>query len=138
MYDRAREVEEALAAGRRALAALEEAAKSLDSAKRWGVWDILGGGLVSSAVKHARLGDARESLVPARAELAAFSRELEDVREVASLDLGISDAAVVFDIAFDNVITDLMVQSQIDKAADRVDEAIRQVRDAIGRLEALR
>lgn len=138
MYDRAREVEEALAAGRRALAALEEAAKSLDSAKRWGVWDILGGGLVSSAVKHARLGDARESLASARAELAAFSHELEDVREVANLDLGISDAAAVFDIAFDNVITDLMVQSQIDKAADRVDEAIRQVRDAVGRLEALR
>ena len=138
MYDRAREVDEALAAGRRALTALEDAAKSLESAKRWGVWDILGGGLVSSAVKHARLGDARESIASARAELAAFSRELEDVREIASLDLGISDLAAVFDIAFDNVLTDLMVQSQIDKASDRVGQAIRQVRAAVGRLEELR
>ena len=41
MYDRAVEIDEAIAAGQRALDALAEAADSLDSAKRWGIVDIL-------------------------------------------------------------------------------------------------
>jgi hypothetical protein len=138
MYERSREVAEALSAGRRALAVLEEAEESLDSAKRWGVWDILGGGLISSAVKHARLSDARRDLAAAREELAAFSRELGDVREIHGFDLGISDLAALFDIAFDNVLTDLLVQSQIDDAADRVEETTRRVRVAVDKLETLR
>ena len=50
MYDRAVEIDEAIAAGHRALDALAEAADSLDSAKRWGIVDILGGGFVTSMV----------------------------------------------------------------------------------------
>ena len=49
MYDRAVEIDEAIAAGHRALDALAEAADSLDSAKRWGIVDILGGGLITAS-----------------------------------------------------------------------------------------
>ena len=66
MYDRAVEIDEAIAAGHRALDALAEAADSLDSAKRWGIVDILGGGFVTSMVKHSRLGDANRELARAR------------------------------------------------------------------------
>ena len=43
-----REVREAVAAGRRALASLEEAADALDSASRWGLFDLVLGGPISS------------------------------------------------------------------------------------------
>ena len=66
MYDRAVEINEAIAAGHRALDALAEAADSLDSAKRWGIVDILGGGLITSVIKHSRLGDANHALADAR------------------------------------------------------------------------
>ena len=64
MYDRAVEIDEAIAAGHRALDALAEAADSLDSAKRWGIVDILGGGFVTSMVKHSRLGTPTASSRP--------------------------------------------------------------------------
>ena len=74
MYDRAVEIDEAIAAGHRALDALAEAADSLDSAKRWGIVDILGGGLITSVIKHSRLGDANYELARAREEIRAFTQ----------------------------------------------------------------
>lgn len=138
MYDRTREIDEAIAAGRRALAALEDAADSLDSAQRWGVVDILGGGLLTSVVKHSRLGDANRALAEARAQIAAFAREVDDVRGLEGINANVSSVNALFDIAMDNAVADIMVQKELSDAADRVDEAIRKVGEAVRRLEAAR
>ncbi len=138
MYNRVKEIDEAIAAGQDALAALDDAADSLDSAKRWGVVDILGGGLLTSVVKHARLGDANRSLAEARAAIARFTNELADVRELAALNANVSSWNAFFDIACDNWLADILVQKEISDAADRVDEAIDKVKEVLRRLEAAR
>lgn len=138
MYDRRREIEEAIAAGREALEALEDAADSLDSAKRWGIVDILGGGLITSVIKHSRLGDANHSLADARVALARFSAELDDVRDVAGLTAEVNRWNAFFDIACDNWLADIFVQKEMSDAADRVDEAIETVKRAVRRLEDAR
>ncbi len=138
MYDRVKEIDEAIAAGQRALDALRDAADSLDSAQRWGIVDILGGGLITSVVKHSRLGDANHALGIARQEIMAFSSELADVRELAGLNAKVSSVNAVFDIAFDNALADLLVQKDISDAADRVDKAIEKVEEALRRLKAAR
>lgn len=138
MGERYREIDEAIEAGREALAALEDAADSLDSAQRWGIVDILGGGLITSVIKHSRLGDANHALADARAAIARFSRELADVRELEGLNAYVSGWNAFFDIAWDNALADLLVQKEISDAADRVDDAIAKVREAVRRLEAAR
>ena len=138
MYDRAKEIDEAIAAGHEALAALRDAADSLDSAKRWGVVDVLGGGLLTSVVKHSRLGDANRALAKARSAIRRFTQELADVRELADLNANVSSWNAFFDIACDNVLADLLVQKEISDAADRVDDAIDKVKEAVRRLEAAR
>lgn len=138
MYDRAKEIDEAIAAGHEALAALRDAADLLDSAKRWGVVDVLGGGLLTSVVKHSRLGDANRALAKARAAIRRFTQELADVRELADLNANVSSWNAFFDIACDNVLADLLVQKEISDAADRVDDAIDKVKEAVCRLEAAR
>lgn len=138
MYDRLREIEEAIAAGKEALEALEDAADSLDSAKRWGIVDILGGGLITSVIKHSRLGDANHSLADARVALARFSAELDDVRDVAGLTAEVNRWNAFFDIACDNWLADIFVQKEMSDAADRVDEAIETVKRAVRRLEDAR
>ncbi len=138
MYDRAKEIDEAIAAGHEALAALRDAADLLDSAKRWGVVDVLGGGLLTSVVKHSRLGDANRALAKARAAIRRFTQELADVRELADLNANVSSWNAFFDIACDNVLADLLVQKEISDAADRVDDAIDKVKEAVRRLEAAR
>ena len=138
MYDRRREIEEAIAAGKEAFEALEDAADSLDSAKRWGIVDILGGGLITSVIKHSRLADANHALADARVALARFSAELDDVRDVAGLNAEVNRWNAFFDIACDNWLADIFVQKEMSDAADRVDEAIETVKRAVRRLEDAR
>ena len=45
-YNHQKEIREAINAGKRAKASLNEARNKLNSAKNWGIFDILGGGLI--------------------------------------------------------------------------------------------
>lgn len=133
--------EEAIRTGKEALEALEDAADSLDSAKRWGVVDILGGGLITSVIKHSRLGDANHALTGARVALARFCDALGDCRGVAgiaALTAEVNRWNAFFDIACDNWLADIFVQKEMSDAADRVDEAIETVKRAVRRLEDAR
>lgn len=133
-----REVREAVAAGRRALASLEEAADALDSASRWGLFDLVLGGPISSLAKHARLGDAREALERARADLYAFTRELSDVRGIEELRVNVGGVASVLDVLVDNPFVDLYVQKRISDAEDNVAAAITATKTVLARLESAR
>ena len=134
MQDRKKEIDEAIEAGRKALQALDEAVEKLGSAKRWGIWDIVGGGLVSSLVKHSRIDDARELLQQARNELESFSDELDDIQE----NLPEFDLVSTFDIVFDNVFADILVQEKVKETAWEVDKTRTRVKDAVDRLCELR
>ena len=61
-YDHIKECREALDAGNRALDSLKNAKSCLDSARNWGIWDMLGGGLLSGLMKRAKISDAEEQI----------------------------------------------------------------------------
>lgn len=132
------EVREAVLAGRRALESLQEAADALDSASNWGLFDLLAGGLLTSVVKHARLGDARDALERARADLYDFTREVSDVSAIESLRVDVGGVASALDVLADNPFVDLYVQKKIDDAQEAVEAAIAATRAVLARLEALR
>ena len=87
MYNRDLEIREAIDAGERALLSLRDAKNSLGSARGWGIVDMLGGRGLSGLIKHVKIGDARNSLSQAKADLTYFSRELADVRDIQGLDI---------------------------------------------------
>ena len=62
MYDHAKEIREARAAGERALDCLYAARDQLSSARNWGVVDLLGGGLISGLMKHSKLENAEAEI----------------------------------------------------------------------------
>ena len=136
--DERREVAEAIAAGRRALASLEEAADALDSASNWGIFDIFLGGGLTSAMKHVRINKAQTALGEARAYLLAFTRELADVRAIEELRVDVSGLLTAVDIFVDNPFVDVFVQRQIDDAQDNVQAAIGATKTVLARLESLR
>lgn len=123
-------LERARAAGTRALQSLDEAADQLDGARNWGLLDILGGGLLTSLVKRSRLDGASEAVERAQRDLEAFARELRDCSGVTGVDLRRNDMLELFDIVFDNSITDLFVQS-------RIEDARADVRRARARVQAI-
>ena len=56
---------------------LEQALDELGSARGWGLWDILGGGLISTLVKHGHMDDAESHIREAKRLLtdeAAYHR----------------------------------------------------------------
>lgn len=129
--DMAREIREARTAGIRALNSLRRAQKHLDSARGWGIWDMLGGGLVSGLIKHSKLSDAQQCVEEARYDLEAFRQELADVNLP---DVQIDDFLTFADFFFDGFLADLLVQSRINDAREQLERACRQVEDVLRQL----
>lgn len=135
---RRRELDEAMAAGRSAHSHLEAAATSLSSADNWSGYDIwLGGGAISSAVKHGHLDDAAAHVRRAQQALDRFGRELADVSVPLQVDLMVSPTTTALDILFDNLFTDLSVGRKIARAEAVVWRNLRAVRVAWQRLVQL-
>ena len=123
-----RQIEEALTAGQAADAALAQVEDSLGSAQNWGVWDMLGGGLLATAVKHSRVDDARSEAHAAQQALASFRRELKDVDvNFDAAGIGIDGFARFADYFFDSLIVDWVVQNRISESLTAVQRTRSQV-----------
>ena len=136
MYNRDREIREAINAGERALSSLRDAKRSLGSARGWGIVDMIGGRGFSGLMKHVKVGDSRNSLNQAKADLDRFSRELSDVRDIQGLDIEIGNFLTFADFFFDGFFADIMVQSKIRQAQDKIDDAIDQVESLLRKLRS--
>lgn len=129
----AREVREARAAGIRALNSLRRAERHLDSARGWGIFDMLGGGMISGLIKHSKIGDAQQCVEQAQYDLQAFRRELADVRlPNVQIDGFMSFA----DLFLDGFLADFLVQRRINEARAQIETACRQVEDILRQLPA--
>ena len=134
-YDYQKECREAIDAGNRALNSLKNAKACLDSARNWGIFDMLGGGLLSGLMKRSKINDAQNLMNRARQDLQAFSRELGDVHMSGQLDVEINDFIGFADLLWDNFLVDWMMQDRINNARSQVDEVIGRVEQIVGRLQ---
>jgi prefoldin subunit 5 len=132
-----KELSEALQAGREVSSSLEQVLDSLESAKSWGTWDMLGGGLLSTAVKHSRIDDAREGIHDVRTKMSQFKRELADVRGRVELKIDIGEFETFADYFFDGLIFDWIVQSKIVESLERAKGAHEVIARAIEELANL-
>ncbi len=133
-YDYEKERQEAIVAGERALDSLEKAQNCLDSARGWGIYDILGGGLISSLIKHGRMDKAEEYLSEAKYDLRQFENELRDLDEFENINLDTQDFLGIADLIFDGLIADVAMQSRINDARAAVNRAIHRVEGILNRL----
>lgn len=134
MYDKEKEINEAISAGERALSSLREAERYLDSASNWGVVDIFGGNMLSGLMKHSKIEKATQAMDRAKYDLRAFQNELNDVHDIADMNVNVGDFMTFADFFFDGVIVDFMVQSKINDARQRVKDAIRRAEDILQQL----
>ena len=128
--DAKREINEAVVAGERALKSLRAAKSKLDSARAWGIYDMLGGGFLSSVMKHGQIGKANEWMEQANADLRHFAKELQDVPgEYLHIQTG--DLISMLDVFCDNFFSDIMIQSRINDARSRLDQVINRVQETV-------
>lgn len=139
-----RELREAMHAGDAVLKEVNGVIGSLRSAQGWGAWDLLGGGLISTAIKHSRVNDARDSVHRVQQKLMVFSRELKDVdpylKSGVAIDIG--GFASFADYFFDGLIADWIVQSRIKNSLenavlqrDKVDNILEVLKHTLEKSE---
>jgi len=132
-----RELEEAITAGNAVLAEVNGVIDSLRSAQNWGTWDLLGGGLISTAIKHSKIDNARDSVHRVQQKLMIFLRELRDVdpnlKSGVSIDIGAF--ATFADYFFDGLIADWVVQSRIKNSLANTVLQRNKVIDTLGVLQ---
>lgn len=121
------EIQEAIDAADRALYSLNRARDSLLSAKGWGIFDMFGGGFISTWVKHSNMNAAEKSLADVQAALRAFSEELDDVDEMIDMSFSNADLLTFADYFLDGLFADFLVQGRINDAIRNVDNTINQV-----------
>lgn len=133
-----RELNEAISAGEQAKHTAEEILDSLSRASGWGVMDLLGGGLVSTFLKHNRLDEAQRLMPLFQEQLRRFRTELGDVPVSADFQVNIDGFARFADYFFDGFLADLFVMSKVKNAQKQVEGIKMQIETILDRLYMLR
>lgn len=131
------EINEAIAAGERALDSLERAQEKLNSARSWGIFDMLGGGFITDMIKHSRMEDASRYMEEAKHDLKIFQRELRDVQVPTEFRMEVGGFLTFADFFFDGILADYMVQTKIAEAREQVADAISRVRHLLDELKRM-
>nr|WP_300005856.1 hypothetical protein [Tissierella sp.] len=129
-----KEVKEAIVAGEKTLNSLKGVKEKLQSAKSWGTWDMLGGGLISNIGKHSAIDDANKIAKDVQDNLSSFKKELSDVNEFTDIQVNLSSFASFADFFLDGIFADWFVQTKINNSLDNVKEAIKKIQDIVNDL----
>ncbi|MBB6733663.1 hypothetical protein [Cohnella zeiphila] len=136
---RLREIDEAVSAGERARTRLDSVREKLGSAKNWGTYDMLGGGMISTAIKHNRIDEARSMMHEAQHSLRLFEKELRDLSWTSGAgDADIGGFLTFADYFFDGFLTDWIVQGRINEALEKTDSGRIELGRQLSRLESER
>lgn len=132
------EINEAIEAGRDAQVRLRRIQETLRSAKGWGIYDLLGGGLISGMMKRIRMEKARQQIEELRGSLERFNSELKDVQVQCSASAELSEWLNITDLVFDDPLSDWLSLSKIKDAKAEIDRTEKEVTALLAKLEGSR
>lgn len=137
--NRRKEVKEAISAGERARSIAEETLDSLQSAKNWGMVDIIGGGIMSDVIKYDKLKAVKDRTSALQMALRTFRTELADVsgKIDGPVQVEIGEFLHFADYFFDGIFTDWMVYDKIKVSRERAEKTYSQIQEILEQLRQL-
>jgi hypothetical protein len=108
------------AAAERALSSLRKASSHLDSARNWGHVDMMGGGTVVSVIKHGQMNEANAAFAQATRHMQLLQHECKEIDSLMRQGRTV-------DVWFDNIFSDIAVQSRIAQAAQQCNAAMAKI-----------
>ena len=126
-----KEIEESIDVGQDLYDEIKCAKELLESAKTWSTIDLLGGDIISSMAKHEKIDNAQKHFSKISTLLTRFNEELRDVN-ISSLNF--SGMTKGMDIFFDNIFTDISVNSKINNYYNDICNLQRKVYDILADL----
>lgn len=119
IINESREIKEAYSVGSKLIIEVNYAKDELRSAKNWGIFDIAGGDMMSSIVKHNKIKKANNKFYNITELINDFNKELKDIN---LSNLSFSKTSMTLDLFFDNIFTDILVQNKINDALNSSEE----------------
>lgn len=132
-----KEINEAIAVGNKVLAKIDSVADCLSSARSWGTWDIVGGGMLSDLMKHSKIDDAKDKVREAKSLIRSFRTELADVNLSFDVSLNTDGFSKFADFFFDGLFADLNMQNRIAEAQNSVSSAKTKINHTMIKLNQL-
>ena len=129
-----KEIKEAIVAGENANSALSQMKNHLNTARGWGTWDMMGGGLISNMAKHSAINSANRDAQRFQYLLKSFKKELLDINQFTDINVNISGFTSFADFFFDGFFVDWFVQSKINSSISTVNSTSNKIEDLISDL----
>lgn len=133
-----KEIKEAIRAGKKSLITAEKIAESLNSARGWSTWDMLGGGMLADIGKYKELDQVQELVEELQEELHGLKAELADVDVQADIQVKIDGFLRFADYFFDGIFADLAAREQIQLSQEQAQKTAAQLQTVLARLEVMR
>ena len=117
---------------------VEQAERSLSSARNWGFFDVLGGGFIVDMIKHHKLGKTREAMESVNYLMQRLQQVLGSLQLPADYRMEIGNFSTFADFFFDGVFADLYMQSKIMQSLDEVRRLKNKLYELKSRLEGIK
>lgn len=121
-----KELLEALNACDVVLKDIDKILDQLNSARNWGIWDIIGGGFFTSSFKYSKIEKAEELTNTLKDDLEKLKKELLDINLDFKYEL-LNERHRFFDIFFDNIFSDLNTQDEIKRNIESMEDLKNKV-----------
>lgn len=122
MAGQLKEINDALIIIDRILPLLSESKGKLKSARNWGFFDVLGGGLLTDIVKHSKINSASRSMNEVSRLLGELKRELGDINFPSDYKMNVGGFSTFADFFFDGIFADAYMQGKIFDSIDTVND----------------
>lgn len=129
------EIAEARRACEIALSKVREIQAKLKNTQNWGIFDMLAGGFLTSVVKRQKMSDINASLESLRYLVTQAQKELSDVDMTFVSNLSDTGLDFTFDVFFDNIFTDWMVQDDLRKLSGQLELLETKIQHALDTLQ---
>lgn len=132
------EVDEAIAAGKRALSCADSVLDSLGSAENWSTFDLFSDSILTDIAKHNHLDNAQHKIEQLQVALRRFKTELADVGSIrADMHVSIDGFLRFADYFFDNLFTDWAVRDKISQSKSQVNHTVSQIQSVLCKLDGM-
>lgn len=115
-----KEIQEALDAGDHVLLQISAIEDALKSASNWGIADMVSDSFLTDIFKYGKLDNAQKEMNELNRLLRIYSKELKDLDVELNLSANIGSGMQFADFFFDNIFTDAIAFSRINKLRDQV------------------
>lgn len=132
------QVNEAISLTNQLIGEVENAERSLSSARNWGFLDVLGGGFVVDLIKHSKLNQASNSMNQVNYLMQKLQHCLGSIQMPGDYTMNVGGFATFADFLFDGAIADIYMTSKIMGSLDEVRKLKNKLYELKARLEGMR